>query len=103
MAKRGVRAVAEYTAAVTLLKVFGWMPRKLAYRAARTASWMGFRLAKRQRNSGLKNLSMAMPHLSAAEQESVLRACFDNLGRLLVEFSHFRDLTPSNISDYVVY
>jgi len=101
--KNGVKAAAEYAAAVALLRIFGWLPRKLAYRAARIASWMGFRLAKRQRNSGLKNLSMTMPHLSAAEQESILRACFDNLGRLLVEFSHFPDLTPLNISDYVVY
>jgi KDO2-lipid IV(A) lauroyltransferase len=101
--KNGVKAAAEYAAAVALLRIFGWLPRKLAYRAARIASWMGFRLAKRQRNSGLKNLSMTMPHLSAAEQESILQACFDNLGRLLVEFSHFPDLTPSNISDYVVY
>jgi KDO2-lipid IV(A) lauroyltransferase len=79
------------------------MPRKLAFRAARIASWLGFRLAKRQRNSGLRNLSMTMPKLSSAECESILRACFDNLGRLLVEFSHFPDLNPSNISRYVVY
>ena len=101
--KNGVKAAAEYAAAVALLRIFGWMPRKLAYQAARIASWMGFRLAKRQRNSGLKNLSMTMPQLSTVAQESILRACFDNLGRLLVEFSHFPDLTPSNISDYVVY
>ena len=46
---------------------------------------------------------MTMPKLSSAECESILRACFDNLGRLLVEFSHFPDLNPSNISRYVVY
>jgi KDO2-lipid IV(A) lauroyltransferase len=101
--KSGVKSAAEYAAAVALLRIFGWMPRKLAYPAARIASWIGYRLAKRQRNSGLKNLSMTMPQLSAAEQETILRACFDNLGRLLVEFSHFPDLTKSNISDYVVY
>jgi KDO2-lipid IV(A) lauroyltransferase len=101
--KSGVKSAAEYAAAVALLRIFGWMPRKLAYPAARIASWIGYNLAKRQRNSGLKNLSMTMPQLSTAEQEAILRACFDNLGRLLVEFSHFPDLTKSNISDYVVY
>jgi KDO2-lipid IV(A) lauroyltransferase len=101
--KNGVKSAAEYAAAVALLRIFGWMPRKLAFRAAQVASWMGFQLATRQRNSGLRNLAMTMPGLSAAECESILRACFDNLGRLLVEFSHFPDLNKSNISDYVVY
>jgi lauroyl/myristoyl acyltransferase len=81
--KNGVKAVAEYAAAVSLLKIFGWMPRPLAQRAAACASWMGFHLANRQRISGLKNLSMTMPQLNSAERESILRACFDNLGRLL--------------------
>src|SRR4029079_6148484 len=98
-----VKAVAEYAAAVSLLKIFGWMPRPLAQRAAACVSWMGFHLANRQRISGLKNLSMTMPQLSSAERESILRACFDNLGRLLVEFSHFPELNRSNISDHVVY
>jgi KDO2-lipid IV(A) lauroyltransferase len=101
--KNGVKAAAEYATAVALLRIFGWMPRQLAFRAARVASWIGFRLAKRQRNTGLRNLSMTMPQLSTAEQESILRACFDNLGRLLVEFSHFPELTPANISKYVIY
>jgi len=101
--KNGVKAAAEYAAAVALLRIFGWMPRKLAFHAARVASRIGFRLANRQRNSGLRNLAMTMPDLSASECESILRACFDNLGRLLVEFSHFPDLNKSNIPQYVVY
>jgi len=101
--KNGVKSAAEYAAAVALLRIFGWMPRKLAFHGARFASWLGFRLAQRQRNSGLRNLAMTMPGLSAAECESILRACFNNLGRLLVEFSHFPDLNSSNISKYVVY
>jgi len=101
--KNGVKAVTEYAAAVALLKIFGWMPRSLAHRAARIVSRLGFPLANRQRNAGLKNIAMAMPTLSPPEREAILRACFDNLGRLLVEFSHFPELTPSNISKYVVY
>jgi KDO2-lipid IV(A) lauroyltransferase len=101
--KNGVRAVTEYAAAVALLKMFGWMPRSVAYRAARLVSRLGFPLVNRQRNAGLKNLAMAMPGLSAAQRESILRSCFDNLGRLLVEFSHFPELNRSNISKYVVY
>ena len=101
--KNGVKSAAEYAAAAALLAIFGWMPRKLAFRAARLASWAGYKLANRQRNSGLRNLAMTMPELNASECESILKACFDNLGRLLVEFSHFPDLNQSNISKYVVY
>jgi KDO2-lipid IV(A) lauroyltransferase len=101
--KNGVKAVAEYAAAVTLLKIFGWMPRPFAHRAAAVVSWLGFHLAKRQRISGLKNLDMTMPELSNNEREAILRACFKNLGRLLVEFSHFPQLNQSNISDHVIY
>lgn len=98
-----VKTLAEYAAAVALLKTFGWMPRNLAYRAAGIVSRLGFRLANRQRNTGLRNLDMTMPELGPAEREAVLRACFDNLGRLLVEFSHFPDLHKANISDFVIY
>jgi KDO2-lipid IV(A) lauroyltransferase len=101
--KNGVKDVAEYAAAVALLKIFGWMPRNLANRAAGIVSRVGFRLANRQRNVGLRNLSMTMPELTASEQEAILRACFNNLGRLLVEFSHFPELNRENISRHVVY
>ena len=87
--KNGVKAVAEYAAAVALLKIFGWMPRTLARRAAESCPGWAFTLPIGSEIPGLKNLSMTMPISAAAERESILRACFDNLGRLLVEFSHF--------------
>jgi KDO2-lipid IV(A) lauroyltransferase len=46
---------------------------------------------------------MAMPDLGEAERRRLIRGVFDNLGRLLVEFSHFPRLTPDNISGLVVY
>jgi len=101
--KNGVKAVAEYAAAVALLKIFGSLPRPLAHRAAAIMSWIGFHLANRQRIAGLKNLDMTMPELSRVEREAILRSCFANLGRLLVEFSHFPELNRANISEYVVY
>ena len=44
-----------------------------------------------------------MPALDQAERERILRGCFQNLGRLLVEFSHFPELTKGNISEFVVH
>ena len=101
--ERGVKGAIEYAAAVALLKSFGWLPRFAAYPAAEIVAALGFRFAGRQRRAGLRNLEMAMPHLNDQERHAILRGTFSSLGRLLVEFSHFPDLTKSNISDHVVY
>jgi Kdo2-lipid IVA lauroyltransferase/acyltransferase len=100
---RGVRGIVEYAAAVALLKSFGLLPRFAAYPAAEIVAALGYRLAGRQRQAGMQNLSMAMPELSERERLAILRGSFSSLGRLLVEFSHFPDLNKANISDHVVY
>ena len=46
---------------------------------------------------------MAFPEMSQNEREQILRRCFQNLGRLLVEFTHFPRLSKGNISQYVVH
>src|SRR5207245_1052607 len=61
-----------------------------------------FQLAHRQRRTGMSNLAMAFPDKSEAERLQILRGCFRNIGRLLVEFSHFPELNKSNIRTYVV-
>ena len=99
----GVKEFAEYSLALTLIKTFGLLPRPVAHRAARTLAWLGFHLARRQRRSGLHNLRMALPEMTEAGRERILRACFQNLGRLLVEFTHFPQLNKTNISRYVVH
>lgn len=98
-----VKELAEYSLALALIKLFGAMPRSIAYRAAGMLGWLGFHLASRQRRTGLQNLRMALPELSAADQQKTLRGCFQNLGRLLVEFTHFPDLNKSNISQFVAH
>ncbi len=79
------------------------MTRSAARRVADLMALLGFHLAKRQRLAGFRNLQLALPDLKFAERERILRGCFRNLGRLLVEFSHFPDLTKANIADFVVH
>lgn len=98
-----VKGALEYAAALALLKTFGWMPRDVAYRAAEVVAALGFLLAKRQRRAGIRNLRMAMPELSDKERRSILRGSFSNLGRLLVEFSHFPALNKDTIKTLVTY
>jgi KDO2-lipid IV(A) lauroyltransferase len=98
-----IKGVAEYTLALLLIRLYGAMPRHLAHKGAKTLAWLGFHLASRQRRAGLRNLRMAFPELTDAEREVILRRSFQNLGRLLVEFTHFPELNKSNISQFVVH
>jgi Kdo2-lipid IVA lauroyltransferase/acyltransferase len=99
----GVKGLTEYTFTSLLLTLFGLMPRRLAHRAARILVWFGFHLARRQRLAGLQNLHIAFPQMTESEREQILRGCFQNLGRLLVEFTHFPELNKANISQHVVH
>jgi len=98
-----VKELIEYSLARMLLAIFGLMPRAIAYPSARALAWLGFHLAQRQRRAGLENLQMAMPSLPDDERRRIVRGCFQNLGRLLVEFSHFPELNKRNISQYVFH
>jgi KDO2-lipid IV(A) lauroyltransferase len=99
----GIKGVAEYWLSWLIIRTFGAMPRSMAHSAAQSLAGLAFHLAKRQRRAGLRNLQLAFPNLSQAEQEKILRGCFRNLGRLLVEFTHFPELNNSNISRFVVH
>lgn len=97
----GVKDALQSAAAIALLKTFQWMPRPIAYSAAEVVAALGFRFAARQRQAGFQNLRMAMPNLNERERHLILRGAFSNLGRLLVEFSHFPELNRKNIADLV--
>jgi Kdo2-lipid IVA lauroyltransferase/acyltransferase len=99
----GIKDVAEYTLAFLFLKLFAAMPRSVAFHAAKTLAWLGFHLAGRQRRAGMRNLRMAFPELSDDERNRILRGSFENLGRLLVEFTHLPELNQGNISRLVVH
>ncbi len=100
--RAGVKEQIEYLMSRLLLATFGAMPRKIAHHAAAAVAWLGFHLARRQRAAGLRNLQMAFPELADAQRLGILRGCFRNLGRLLVEFSHFPELNKGNISEFVI-
>jgi len=99
----GIKDLTEYVLALFLIKIFAVLPRPAAHRAARILAWCGFHLAGRQRRAGLHNLRMVFPQLTETERVRILRGSFQNLGRLLVEFTHFPQLNKSNIADHVVH
>src|SRR5215831_8184872 len=98
-----IKGVVEYLAAYTLLKSLGWLPRSAASAGAEIIVSIGYQIARRQRRAGLRNLELALPELDSEERNRILRRSFSNLGRMLVEFSHFHELSPANISKHVIY
>ena len=101
--RAGIKGVAEYSLALLIVRLFAAMPRRIAYPTAKTLSRLGFHLARRQRRAGLRNLQMAFPELSRSARKEILRGSFENLGRLLVEFTHLPELNKGNICRFVVH
>jgi KDO2-lipid IV(A) lauroyltransferase len=69
----------------------------------KTVGRAAYYLHRRLRKTAYRNLSLAMPEMDDAERTNVVKGVFDNLGRLLGEFSQFPKITPDNISQLVVY
>ncbi|HMF02271.1 MAG TPA: lysophospholipid acyltransferase family protein [Terriglobia bacterium] len=101
--RAGIKGVAEYSLALLIVRLFAAMPRHFAYPTAKTLARLGFHLAPRQRRAGLRNLQLAFPELSQKAREGILRGSFENLGRLLVEFTHMPELNKGNICRFVVH
>jgi Kdo2-lipid IVA lauroyltransferase/acyltransferase len=101
MAKHGqVRTNLEYWLARTILWFFSLLPLPSAIRAGRMFGRLGLAFGKLRR-TGRRNLEMAFPEASAQAREELLRGCFENLGRALGVFSHFRKEMPESWRKFV--
>jgi KDO2-lipid IV(A) lauroyltransferase len=93
----------EYAATRSVLSLLGAMPRSLAIATGRGAGRVAYTALGKLRRTGLRNLELAFPEMTAHERERILRASFDSLGRLLGEFSHFERATPASLRRIVEY
>jgi KDO2-lipid IV(A) lauroyltransferase len=89
--------------AYLLLKSLGLLPRQAAISVGKFIARCIYKIHKRLRQIGFRNLEMAMPELTRQEREKILAAVFDNLGRMLGEFSQFLKISRENISEVVIY
>jgi KDO2-lipid IV(A) lauroyltransferase len=104
VAKRSaLRNWIEFLPAYFLLKFLGILPRNSAISVSQFVARIIYRIHKRLTQTGFRNLEMAMPELSEQERRKILEGVFNNLGRLLGEFSQFLKIRHDNISDVVVY
>ncbi len=99
----GAKAFIQYGLARTVLGFLGAVPRSIGYRLGDAIASVAYVIARRQRKVGMHNLRMAMPELSEAEQVRIVWEVFRNLGRLLIEFSHFPKLRRDTIPALVEY
>jgi KDO2-lipid IV(A) lauroyltransferase len=102
MAKRGrLQTLLEYTLARALLSALGMLPRRLAVSAGRAMGRLGYLSFSELRRTGSRNLDIAFPNLSQSERERLLRGCFENLGRMLGEFSQLPRINPEQLRERV--
>ena len=86
-----------------LIKVLGGLPRNLTQILCRIIAWLGFLSCGKLKQIAHRNLSFAFPLASKKQRGRIISGVFQNLGRLLAEFSHFPKLNASNIAQIVVY
>jgi KDO2-lipid IV(A) lauroyltransferase len=101
MAQHGrLRTNLEYWLARSVLGFLSRLPLSLAIRVGSTFGRLGS-LVPKLRRTGLRNLGLAFPQLSSKARARLLRGCFENLGRLLGVFSHFRDASAENLREKI--
>jgi KDO2-lipid IV(A) lauroyltransferase len=98
MAERSLLRRIRYAAeAVAVLAAFGLFGALSIDRASALGGWLGRRIGPRLRHSGRarRNITLAMPELTAEEAERIVVDMWDNLGRFMAEMPHIPRLDPT--------
>jgi len=81
----------------------GRLPRSVARGLGAGLGRLVYMAAGRLRRTGLRNIELAMPEMSAAERERTLKLVYRNLGWQLSEFCRMARYTPGNTSKWIRY
>ena len=102
MAKRGrLQTKLEYALARSVFAGLGMLPRSIAVSLGRGLGRLGYLSFGELRRTARINLNLAFPELSEVEKDRIVRGCFDSLGRVLGEFSHFQHITREELHEFV--
>jgi KDO2-lipid IV(A) lauroyltransferase len=91
----------EYTAARGIVGAIGLFPLAASIKIGESFAKIPFRLLKRLRSVGHRNLELALPELSRQEHERILRGVFASFGRQLGFVSHLHRLTPKKLGEII--
>lgn len=93
----------EYFALRLLVAFVGILPRPLARAVGAAIGALAFRLVKRLRQVGLRNLQLAFPESSEAQRMALLREEYRSLGWQLAEFCQMSRYTQASASRFIRY
>jgi KDO2-lipid IV(A) lauroyltransferase len=96
-----MRETLEFWLVVAVATTLGRVPRGVARMLAELLGFGVYSTLTRLRRVGERNLALAMPELSSADQEEILRGVYRHLGWQLVEFCRMTRYTPQNTSDWI--
>jgi KDO2-lipid IV(A) lauroyltransferase len=91
-----MREKLEFWLVLAVARTLERLPRGLARLCAGLLAWSVYRLHRRLRHVGERNLKLALPELSAEERDRILRGVFRHLGWQLVEFCRMSRYTAEN-------
>ena len=83
--------------------VLGLLPRPVARLVGAGVGRAVYVFASRLRKTGLRNLELAMPALSQAEREAILKKLYRYLGWQLAEFCRMERYTAANTAEWICY
>jgi len=93
----------EYAAARSLLIFLSLLPRGAADWIGISAGRLGYRLLSKLRKVGERNLELAFPEKPKEARARILKAAFQNMGRVMAVVSRFGDLTRENLANLIEY
>jgi KDO2-lipid IV(A) lauroyltransferase len=99
--KGKLQIYSEYYAARIALGTLGLFPLAWSMKIGETLSLLPYKLAKRLRFVGFRNLELALPELSRIEHEKILRGTFESLGRQLGMLSHLSRMSAEKVRELV--
>ncbi|MGH9967215.1 MAG: lysophospholipid acyltransferase family protein [Pyrinomonadaceae bacterium] len=104
MPKRGkLQTTLEFALARSLISGLGILPRPVAVAGGLFLGRFASTLPTGLRRTGERNLRLAFPEKDENERRLLLRGCFENLGRLLGEFSQLPRATPEGLRKLIEY
>jgi KDO2-lipid IV(A) lauroyltransferase len=91
----------EFWFVLAVARTLGWLPRGLARLVAGVLAGSVYRLLRRLRRVGMRNLELAYPDLPLLERKRILRGVFRHLGWQLVEFCRMTGYTAENTRNWI--